>query len=96
MISIGLSRNDSSTAFFSHRLTCHLPSAWRSATRAVPRSSRSSADWMASRVSPRVAVEIVSRSSKAFSMVSSRLARSVFDMISLRYQAVKGQRLNLF
>ena len=55
---MSLSRNDSSTAFFSHWLTFQLPSAWRSATRASPLSSRSSAVSIASRTAPCVAVEI--------------------------------------
>src|SRR3546814_6526107 len=38
MISMSLRRNDSSTAFFNHWLTCHVPPASRSATRKLPRS----------------------------------------------------------
>src|SRR3954464_10622549 len=69
---MSLRRNDSSTAFFSHWLTFHLPLASRSATRASPLSSSSSADSTASRTSPLVAVEMSSRASKALLMVVSR------------------------
>src|SRR5690606_18160022 len=80
MTSIGLSRKESSTAFLSHGWTCQSPWARRSATRAWPRSSRSSAVSTASRTSPRVSKPSPSRSSKARSMVVSRLAISVFDI----------------
>jgi len=80
MISIGLSLNESSTAFFSHWFTCQAPSSCRWATRAAPLSRRSSAVSTASRTSPRVAVETDSRSSNALSMIFSRFARSDFGI----------------
>src|SRR5690606_31475282 len=67
MTSIGLSRKESSTAFLSHWFTCQVPSLPRSATRASPRSRRSSAVSTASRISPRVPELIPSRCSKASS-----------------------------
>src|SRR4051812_41623715 len=69
---MSLRRNDSSTAFLSHWLTLHLPSDPRSATRASPLSSSSSALSTASRTSPLVVVEMPSRASKALLMVDSR------------------------
>ena len=51
---MSLSRNDSSTAFLSHWLTDQSPFAPFSATRAAPRSSRSSAVSTASRTGPLV------------------------------------------
>src|SRR3954470_6504656 len=62
-------RNDSRTAFFSHWLTFQSPLAPRSATRASPRSSRSSAESTASRTAPLVDGPMLSRCSKASSMV---------------------------
>src|SRR5713101_1755291 len=74
---MSLRRNDSSTAFFSHWLTFHLPLASRIATRASPLSSRSSAWSTASRTSPLVAVETPSRASNARLMVDSRADRDI-------------------
>src|SRR5450755_797937 len=74
---MSLRRNDSSTAFFSHWLTFHLPLASRIATRASPLSRRSSAESTASRTSPLVAAEMPSRASKAALMVDSREARDI-------------------
>src|SRR6185312_1623218 len=71
---MSLSRNESSTAFFSHWLTCQAPSAWRSATRALPLSSRSRAAATALRTAPLVFGPIVSRWSKASSMVLASLS----------------------
>src|SRR6202012_4455606 len=70
-------RNDSSNAFFSHWLTFHLPLASRSATRASPLSSSSSACSTASRTSPLVAVEMPSRASNAALRVDSRWLRDI-------------------
>src|SRR5450755_3059705 len=74
---MSLRRNDSSTAFFSHWLTFHLPLASRSATRTSPLSSSSSAESTAPRTSPLVAVEIPSRASNAALTVDSREARDI-------------------
>src|SRR3982074_2665576 len=74
---MSLRRNDSSTAFFSHWLTFHLPLASRSATRPSPLSSSSSAWSTASRTSPLVAVEIPSRASNAVLTVDSRETRDI-------------------
>src|SRR6185437_13564030 len=75
--SMSLSRNDSSTAFFSHWLTCQRPSAWRSATRASPRSSKLSALSTALRTAPLVLGPILSRLSKASSIVSASLSLDI-------------------
>src|SRR5437763_692985 len=77
MTLLSLSRNDSSTAFLSHWLTCHLPSAPRSATRTRPRSSKSSAVSTASRTVPLVDGPMPSRASKASSI---DLASASWDM----------------
>src|SRR5256885_3252141 len=74
---MSLRRNDSSTAFFSHWLTFHLPFDSRTATRASPLSSSSSAWCTASRTSPLVAVEMPSRASNAALTVVSRAARDI-------------------
>src|ERR1051325_6222604 len=74
---MSLRRNDSSTAFFSHWLTFHLPPSSRSATRASPLSSRSSAVSTASRTSPLVDVETPSRASKAVLTVDSSAERDM-------------------
>src|SRR4051812_43506610 len=66
------SRNDSSTAFLSHWLTVQTPLPPRSATRALPRSSRSSAASTASRTGPWVEGLMSFRFSKASSMVLAR------------------------
>ena len=63
--SISLRRNESRTAFLSHWLTLQRPLSCRSATRASPLSINSSAESTASRTSPLVDVEMVSRASKA-------------------------------
>src|SRR5436189_5132020 len=68
------SRNDSSTAFLSHWLTVQAPLPPRSATRALPRSSRSSAVSTASRTGPLVEGLMSFRFSKASSMVLARSA----------------------
>src|ERR1700694_3391142 len=85
---MSLRRNDSSTAFFSHWLTFHLPLVSRTATRASPLSSRSSTCSTASRTSPLVAVEMPSRASNALLMVDSRADRdieiSLEDLVELR------------
>src|SRR5262249_44698017 len=62
---ISLRRNDNSTAFLSHWLTRQVPSLARSATRAAPRSNRSSACSTASRPAPLVPGPTSSRRSKA-------------------------------
>ncbi len=67
---LSLRRNDSSTAFLSHWLTCQPPSAPRSATRALPLSSSSSAASTASRTSLLAGVT-VSRASHAASIALS-------------------------
>src|SRR5436853_1605413 len=67
-------RNDSSTAFLSHWLTVQAPLPPRSATRALPRSSRSSAVSTASRTGPLVEGLMSFRFSKASSMVLARSA----------------------
>src|SRR6478672_13877759 len=54
IVVMSLRRNDSSTAFLSHWLTVHFPSPPRSATRALPLSSKSSAVSTASRTAPLV------------------------------------------
>src|SRR5215472_10182958 len=77
MMLMSLRRNDSSTAFFSHWLTFHLPFDSRVATRASPLSSSSSARSTASRTSPLVAVETPSRASKAALMVDSRADKDI-------------------
>src|SRR5262245_56233143 len=74
---MSLRRKESSTAFLSHWLTRQSPFCPRSATRALPRSSRSSAASTASRTAPLVAALMPSRVSKASSMV---LASSACDM----------------
>src|SRR5712675_3529335 len=78
---MSLRRNDSSTAFFSHWLTFHLPLASRTATRASPLSSSSSAWSTASRTSPLVAVEMPSRASNAALTVVSRAASDMGDSL---------------
>src|SRR3954454_7150424 len=65
---MSLSRNESSTAFLSHWLTCHLPFCF-SATRASPLSSSSSAVSTASRTAPLVDALTSLRASKASSIV---------------------------
>jgi 2,3,4,5-tetrahydropyridine-2-carboxylate N-succinyltransferase len=75
--SIGFSRNDNSTAFFSHWLTTHWPSSC-SAIRASPRSSAAMAASTAWRTSPRVAGPIVSRSSQARSITGCNASSIVF------------------
>src|SRR5215475_2453500 len=77
MTLMSLRRNDSSTAFFSHWLTFHLPLDSRVATRASPLSSSSSALSTASRTSPLVSVETPSRASKAALMVDSRADKDI-------------------
>src|SRR5262245_29312957 len=77
MTVMSLRRNDSSTAFLSHWLTCQVPFGPFSATRASPRSSRSSAASTASRTGPLVAGLTSLRFSKASSMVR---ASSLCDM----------------
>src|SRR5215213_9774328 len=62
--SISLRRKDRRTAFLSHWLTRHAPSAF-SATRACPESSRLNALSTASRTAPRVAALTPARSSQA-------------------------------
>src|ERR1700709_510493 len=74
---MSLRRNDSSTAFFSHRFTFHLPLVYGSATRASPLSSSSSAESTASRTSPLVAVEMPSRASNAELTVDSSADRDI-------------------
>src|SRR5690242_15351877 len=74
MTLISLSRKERSTAFFSHWLTVHRPSDLRSATRAAPESRRSSAELTALRIAPLVLGPILSRASKASSMVLASLA----------------------
>src|ERR1700744_4893584 len=74
---MSLRRNDSSTAFFSHWLTFHLPLASRLATRASPLSSSSSAESTAPRTSPLVEVETPSRASNAALTVVSREASDI-------------------
>ena len=81
MSTLSLRRKLKSTAFLSHWLTFHefgpvAPGSF-SATRALPRSSRSSASSTASRTSPLVAGVIVARSSKAFSIWSEGERRSL-------------------
>src|SRR6185503_7227597 len=71
---MSLSRKDSSTAFLSHWLTCHCPSGFRSATRALPESSNSSAAFTALRTAPFVFGPILSRAAKASSMVLASLS----------------------
>src|SRR3954470_9555108 len=71
---LSCSRNDSSTAFLSHWLTVQAPLPPRSATRALPPSSRSSASSTASRTGPLVAGLMPLRFSKASSMVLARSA----------------------
>ena len=58
---MSLRRNDSSTAFLSHWLTLPVAVGLRSATRALPLSSRSSAASTASRTAPLVFGPILSR-----------------------------------
>src|SRR4029453_4556494 len=70
MASIEFSRNDSSTAFFSHWLTRHSPAAF-SARRASPRSRAAIAESTASRTSPLVSGPMPSRCSHAASMTLS-------------------------
>src|SRR6185437_11758768 len=71
---MSLRRKDSSTAFLSHWLTCHWPSVVRSATRALPASSSSRAAVTALRTAPLVFGPILSRASKASSMVLASLS----------------------
>src|SRR5690606_26683221 len=73
--SIGLRRNDSSTAFFSHWCTIQVSLRF-STTLSSPWSSRERAASTVSRTSPLVCVSMVSRRSKAASMmdcISGRL-----------------------
>src|SRR5689334_11492981 len=81
-----LSRNESSTAFFSHWCTFHFPPASRSATRASPLSSSSSAVSIASRTSPLVAVEIFSRASNAALTVDSRADEDIVASLAERFR----------
>jgi hypothetical protein len=72
MTALSAMRNDSSTAFLSHSLTCQ-PVAVGSATRTVPASSSASACSTASRtLAVTLAGVISARASKAASMVSIR------------------------
>src|SRR5713226_4792477 len=88
---MSLRRNDSSTAFFSHWLTFHLPLASRIATRASPLSSRSSAWSTASRTSPLVAVETPSRASNARLMVDSRADNDIgLSLQGFCWEALSG------
>ena len=73
MISLSLRRKLSSTAFFSHWLTVEPPLPSGSATRKSPLSSAMIAASTASRTSPWVAVEMVSRASHAALIVASKL-----------------------
>src|SRR3981189_2863084 len=92
---MSLRRNDSSTAFFSHWLTFHLPLASRSATRASPLSSSSSAWSTASRTSPLVAGEMPSRASQAVLMADSREARDIEISLGDFVEAGEGLCRNL-
>src|ERR1041385_3004103 len=74
MTLMSLRRNDSSTAFFSHWLTCHLPLGPRSATRACPESRSSTAELTALCTAPLVFGPILSRCSKASSMILASLS----------------------
>src|ERR1700712_3580106 len=85
---MSLRRNDSSTAFLSHWLTFHLPLDSRTATRASPLSSNSSAWSTASRTSPLVAVEMPSRASNAELIVDSREARDI-ERSSRRFHVLR-------
>src|SRR5690606_18938093 len=76
IVFMSVRRNDNSTAFFSHWLTCQLPSAPGSATRTAPLSSSVSARSTALRTGPLVLGVKLSRRSKASSMVCCNPARS--------------------
>src|SRR5687767_7310699 len=82
---LSLSRNDSSTAFFNHWLTCHWP-LFFSATRALPLSSSVIACSTASRISAGALFGLSSaRRSKAASMTEGR-AESVIQAILKAYR----------
>src|SRR6185503_20548575 len=89
---MSLSRKDSSTAFLSHWLTCHWPSALRSATRALPDSSNSSAEFTALRTAPFVFGPILSRASKASSIMLASLSLDIgTPAIWLRFVGGRGR-----
>src|SRR5262249_52987479 len=91
---ISLRRNESSTAFLSHWFTDQWPLAPRSATRALPRGSRSSAVSTASRTGPLVVGPMPSRCSKASSMILASSACDIGKVLggSKTSEAVVGNR----
>src|SRR5262245_3515026 len=74
---MSLRRKDNSTAFLSHWLTCHCPSGFRSATRALPESRSSRAAVTALRTAPLVFGPILSRASKAAAVMLESLSLDV-------------------